>query len=284
MPVRIVTDSSADLPPRLAESSGITVVPLTVNFGDERRRDGVDLDAETFYRRLATGAVHPSTSQITAAEFAAVYAGLAGPDDVVSIHAAAELSGTVNSARQAARGASPGRRIEVVDGRSTSMAIGLVVLEAARLAREGATIETVLDATRRHIARAGVWFTLETLEYLARGGRIGRAKHLIGALLRIKPLLTIADGIVEPVAQLRTRAQAVQALARAAIDRRPLARLSVGYSTDSEAAVRLADRLAADELMPREAILLTRLGPAIGTHVGPGCLSVALLRASGGGS
>src|SRR6185295_16651171 len=148
------------------------------------------------------------------------------------------------------------------------------------LAATGASLDAVVDEAKRQIGRAAVWFTVDTLEYLARGGRIGRAKHLLGTMLRIKPLLTVRNGVVEPVAQLRTRAQAADALVRLAAERRPLAALSVSYSTDAAAADALADRLAGSGLSPREDILITRLGPAIGAHVGPGCLSVALLQAS----
>lgn len=278
MPVRIVTDSSTDLPKALIESLRITVVPIIVNFGAERLRDGVDIDHETFYRRLDSSDVFPSTSLATPPQFAEAYDGIDRDSDIVAIHTAAELSGTINSARQAARDRIP-RRIEVIDGRSTSMALGHVVLRAARLAATGASTEAVVEEARRQIDRAAVWFTVDTLEYLARGGRIGRAKRLLGTLLRIKPLLTVKNGAVEPVAQLRTRAQATDALARLAEERRPLAALSVAYSTDKEAAESLADRLADSVSFPREDILITRLGPAIGTHVGPGCLSVALLQA-----
>lgn len=276
MPVRIVTDSSADIPRSLSESLGISVVPLTVNFGAERFRDGVDLGHEEFYQRLETSTVFPTTSQPAPSQFAEAYSGLESAD-IVSIHVPEELSGTINSARQAARDSAGGRRIEVIDSRSTSMGMGLVVLQAARLAKTGATLDEIIDATRLEIARSAVWFTVDTLEFLARGGRIGRAKHLLGTVLRIKPLLTVRNGAVEPVAQLRTRAQVAEALVRCAEDRQPLSALSVAYSTGAEAAGALADRLADRGIFPRDQILLTRLGPAIGTHVGPGCLSVALI-------
>jgi DegV family protein with EDD domain len=279
MPVRIVTDSSTDLPRSLIAALGITVVPITVNFGPERLRDGVDIDHDTFYRRLESSDVFPSTSQTTPAEFGDAYSAIGGESDIVSIHTAEELSGTINSARQAARASQGTGRIEVVDSRSTSMALGHVVLCAARLAATGAPLATVVEEAKRQTARAAVWFTVDTLEYLARGGRIGRAKHLLGTMLRIKPLLTVRNGAVEPVAQLRTRAQAADALARFAEERRPLSALSVAYSTDKNAAEALADRLAQRQLLPRGEILITRLGPAIGTHVGPGCISVALLEA-----
>jgi DegV family protein with EDD domain len=279
MTVRVVTDSSTDLPRSVIEALGVTVVPFSVSFGAERLRDGVDIDHETFYRRLESSEVFPSTSQLTPAELSEAYSSVDPGSDIVSIHAAAELSGTINSARQAARASGAARRIEVVDGRSTSMALGHVVIRAARLAASGAPLDAVVDEANRQIARAAVWFTVDTLEFLARGGRIGRAKHLLGTMLRIKPLLTVRNGVVEPIAQLRTRAQAAGALIHLAEEQCPLAALSVAYSTDEQSAETLADRLAERGLLPRGEILMTRLGPAIGTHVGPGCLSVAVLKA-----
>src|SRR5256885_15987125 len=141
MPVRIVTDSSTDLPRSLIDALGIRVVPIFVNFGAERLRDGVDIDHDTFYRRLDSSDVFPSTSMATPPQFAETYGGIEARSDIVSIHAAEELSGTINSARQAARSSQDARRIEVVDGRSTSMALGHVVLRAARLAATGASLE-----------------------------------------------------------------------------------------------------------------------------------------------
>jgi DegV family protein with EDD domain len=276
MPVRIVTDSSADLPAALAAELGITVVPLTVSFGAESFLDGVTIDPETFYRRLTSGGIFPTTAQPTPARFADAFArAVAGADGIVSIHTSSTFSGTFNSARQAAAAASV--RTEVVDSLTTSSAMGLAVLEAARAAARGALLETVLEVARANIALSRICFSVETLEFLAKGGRIGRAKQLVGTLLRIRPVLTIREGVVSPLAQTRTRAQAVAALTRFVEENQPLKALSVGYSTDREAAVALSDQLSAAASRP--AVLLTQLGPSIGTHVGPGCLSVALLKA-----
>ena len=274
MPTQIVTDSSADIPPALAAELGITLVPMTVNFGDERLLDGIEISHDVFYRRLLEDKRVPSTSQPTLAHFADAYARTDPACDIVSIHTAEEMSGTINAARQAARALAP-RRVDVVDSRTTSMAMGLVVLEAARLAKGGAPTDVVLETVRRLVPRAHVQFTLATLEYLARGGRIGGAKRLLGTLLRIQPVLTIQEGKVQPVAQARTRAQAIDTLVRFARERQPLAALSVGYSTDAGQADALADRLR--DTCPT-APIVTRLGPAIGTHVGPGALSVAVLQ------
>jgi DegV family protein with EDD domain len=275
-PIQIVTDSSADIPRDLAAALGITLVPMTVNFGEERLLDGIDISHDVFYRRLVEDkTVLPSTSQPTLEHFADAYARTDPGSDLVSIHTAQEMSGTIEVARQVARSLAP-RRIEVIDSRTTSMAMGLVVLEAARMAKEGASIDAIVDTARRLVARAHVQFTIPTLEYLARGGRIGGAKRLIGTLLRIQPVLTIQDGKVQPVAQPRTRAHAIDALMKFARDRQPLAALSVGYSTDRGEAETLAARLR--ELTPTEPIV-TRVGPAIAAHVGPGMLCVAVRQA-----
>jgi DegV family protein with EDD domain len=276
MAVRVVTDSSADLPRALADEMGIVVVPLIVTFGAESFLDGVTLDPAAFYRRLGAGGVFPATAQPTPAQFAEAYARVgAGAGGIVSIHASSTFSGTFNSARQAAAGAPT--RTEVVDSRTTSSAMGLAVLEAARAARAGASLDEVLDRARAEVAASRICFSVETLEFLARGGRIGRAKQLVGTVLRIRPVLTIRDGVVSPLAQTRTRAQALETLVRFVAEQGPAKALSVGYSTDRAAAEALAARLAAGRERPE--ILLTQLGPAIGTHVGPGCLSVALLKA-----
>ncbi len=274
MPTQIVTDSSADLPPALVDELGIILVPMTVNFGDERLLDGVEISHEVFYRRLADDKQAPSTSQPTVAHFADTYARTDPASDIVSIHPAEEMSGTVNVARQAARSLAP-RRVEVIDSRTTSMAMGLVVVAAARLARSGAPVDVVADTVRGLLPRAHVQFTVPSLEFLARGGRIGGARRLLGTLLRIQPVLTIHEGKVQPVAQPRTRAHATDTLVRFVRDRQPLLGLSVGYSTDAAEAASLADRLRDAFAAP---VILTRVGPPIATHVGPGFLSVALLQ------
>jgi DegV family protein with EDD domain len=276
MPVRVVTDSSSDLPRDLVTALRITVVPLTVNFGEERFLDGIDIDNDTFYRRLVESTVLPSTSQPPASRFIDAFVAAGNDDHILSIHPAEEFSGTTNVARQVARDLANSRRIEVIDSRTTSMGMGLVVLKAAQLASTGAPLEQVLEATRCYVSRSRVCFTVGTLSFLARGGRIGNAERLLGTLLRTKPVLTIRNGTVEPVAQPRTRAGALAALVRFAQERRPLSALSIGYSTECTEIDTLAEELS--RFYPRTNMLVTRAGPAIGTHVGPGFLGVALLQ------
>jgi DegV family protein with EDD domain len=277
-PIAIVTDSSADLPPALAAELGVTVVPAIVRFGEEESLDGVEIDHDTFYRRLQEERLFPTTSQPSPGQFAEAYERLAqgSAEGIVSIHLSARLSGTFNSALQGARSCRAACPVEVVDSRSTSLGMGLIVLEAARLARAGASLGEVLAAVRGWIPRSRLCAALDTLEFLAKGGRIGRAKHLLGTLVRIRPVLAIQEGEVQPVRSLRTRNQAAAFLDDFARRHRPVQALGVVYSTGLAEAEALADRLAG--LHPRDSIVLGRVGPGLGSHTGPGLLGVALLQ------
>lgn len=277
MPVQIVTDSSSDLPLALIAEMGITVVPAVVRFGDEEFLDGVGIDHDTFYRRLAEVGVFPTTSQPSPGRFAEAYTRLAegGAEGIVSIHLSARLSGTFNSACQGAQACGVPCPIEVVNSCSISLGMGLIVLEAARLARAGAPLKAILAAVHGWIPRSRLCAALDTLDYLARGGRIGRARHLLGTLVQIRPVLALREGEVHPVRLVRTRAQAAAFLLRYAEEQRPLRSLGVIYSTKREEALALADRLT--DLLPREAILLGLVGPGFGSHTGPGLLGVAAL-------
>jgi DegV family protein with EDD domain len=277
MPVWIVTDSSGDLPLTLAAELGITVVPAIVRFGEESFLDGVEIDHDTFYRRLREERLFPTTSQPSPGQFAEVYDRLApGAEGIVSIHLSSRLSGTFNSAVQGARSCGSACPVEVVDSLSTSLGMGLIVLEAARLARSGASLEAVLAAVRGWIPRSRLCAALDTLEFLAKGGRIGRAKHLLGTLVRIRPVLAIQDGEVQPVRPLRTRGQVAVFLDDYVRQHRPVHALGVVYSTGLTEAEALADQLA--DLHPRESIIFGRVGPGLGSHTGPGMLGVALLQ------
>jgi hypothetical protein len=276
MSVRIVTDSSGDLPLSLAAELGITVVPAIVRFGETPFLDGVEIDHDTFYRRLQEEQVFPTTSQPSPGQFAEAYDRLAPEaEGIVSIHLSSRLSGTFNSAVQGARACSAACPVEVVDSRSTSLGLGLIALEAARLARSGASFDDVLAAARGWAPRSRLAAGLDTLDFLAKGGRIGRARHLLGTLVRVRLVLALQDGEVQPVRQLRTRAQVTAYLDDFARRHGPLHALGIVYSTGLAAAEALADRLA--DLHPREAMVFGRVGPGLGSHTGPGMLGVALL-------
>lgn len=275
--IRVVTDSSADLTAEQATELGVAIVPAVVSFGDESFLDGVEITADTFYRRLVSDRLHPTTSQPSPGRFAETYDRLGeGAAGIVSIHLSDRLSGTGNAARQGARISRAPCPVEVVDSGSTSTGMGLVVLEAARRARQGACFEEVLAAARDNAARSRARFTLDTLEFLARGGRIGRARKFLGDVLRIRPVLEVRNGVVAPAARVRSRPQALALLRRFAEENRPLKALSVLYTTGRREAEELVREIT--PLSPNGSVLLARVGPGLGSHLGPGTLGVALLR------
>jgi DegV family protein with EDD domain len=275
MTIKIVTDSTADLPPALAEELGITVVPLYVRFGNETYRDRVDITEDEFYQRLMNDPVHPSTSQPTPQDFANVYRELSKQaDGIVSIHISGKLSGTCNSALQAKELVAAECPVEVVDSEMVSMGLGLLATEAATIANSGKGLQQVVEEVKQSISSTHVWALFDTLKYLALGGRIGKAKALLGTILNIKPLLVVKDGEMAPASQARTRAKGIGMLYDYVNTVTDIQDLSVVYSTTPDEAQVLADRIGA--IFDRSWIRLARLGPVLGVHAGPGALAVAL--------
>jgi DegV family protein with EDD domain len=275
MTIKIVTDSTADLPPALAEELGITVVPLYVRFGDETYRDRVDITEDEFYQRLLNDPIHPSTSQPTPQDFANVYRELSKQaDGIVSIHISGKLSGTCNSALQAKELVAAECPVEVVDSEMVSMGLGLLATEAATIANSGKGLQQVVEEVKQSISSTHVWALFDTLKYLALGGRIGKAKALLGTILNIKPLLVVKDGEMAPASQARTRAKGIGMLYDYVNTVTDIQDLSVVYSTTPDEAQVLADRIGA--IFDRSRIRLARLGPVLGVHAGPGALAVAL--------
>ena len=208
MAVKVVTDSTSDLPLELAESLGITVVPCNVNFGTETFKDGVDLSAEEFYERLINGSQFPSTSQPSPGDFIETYERVEeDADGIVSVHVSAGLSGTYNSAIQAKEQASVKCPIEVVDSYQASCGLGVVAIAAAQEGGKGANLEAVAETARSAADRAELFFLLDTLEYLQKGGRIGKARALVGTVLKIKPMIVLRDGVVHELGKARTFSQ-----------------------------------------------------------------------------
>jgi DegV family protein with EDD domain len=277
MAVRIVTDSTCDLPADLVAEHGITVVPLTIEFGSESLRDGVDITAAEFYRRLATSTELPRTSQPSLEAFRTAYDSLNAADGIVSIHISSKLSGTLNSAMQGAAARDGGPPVEFVDSRFVAAGLGAIVLEASRVARAGADAAVVAAAAREAIARVDVVAAVDTLDYLQRGGRIGRASKWLGTMLSVKPLVSVVDGEVVPFARVRTRAKAIDRLVEFAATQRGAPLMFVAGTGAPDATAALVERL-------RPKLLGTRfiegdLGPAVGVHVGPGALGVCPVRA-----
>jgi DegV family protein with EDD domain len=254
------------------------VVPLNVHFGEQTLRDGVDLSSEEFYRRLVASPKLPTTSQPSVGAFVEAYKELLpGAEAIVSVHISSKLSGTCNSALGAREEVKAVVPVEVVDTQQASLGLGLAALAAARAASAGAGLGRVLEETRRALGQVRFFGVLDTLEYLAKGGRIGKAQAYLGALLQIKPLLTVKDGEVAPLERVRTMARGMQRLVELTREAMPLQELMVIHSTAPDQAQELARQMA--PCFPTGPIPVGRFGPVIGTHVGPGALGVALRRA-----
>ena len=281
MTVKVITDSTADLPPALAEELGITVVPLNVHFGTEVYRDGVEITADEFYRRLVTASRLPTTSQPTPGDFLSAYDEMGQTtDEILSVHISAKLSGTMNSATQAREEYGGESRIEIIDSLQGSMGLGMLAIAAAEAARRGGSLDDVVTETRAAIPKVGFMGLVDTLEYLEKGGRIGKAQAFVGSLLRIKPLLTIRDGEAHPLERARTRAKGVDRLCELVQEQMPLKDLAVVYTTTPDEARALAQRLRS--FLPQGEVILSQVGPVVGTYLGPGVLGVAFRRQSEG--
>lgn len=275
MNVKIVTDSTADMPPDLASKLGITVVPAYVHFGNDVYRDRVDISEEEFYQRLLTDPVHPSTEPPTPEDFADVYQKLVREaDGIISIHISSKLSATYNSALRAKELVETACPIEVVDSQLVTMGLSLLVEAANTTARSGKSLPQVVEEVKRIIPSIRLLGLLDTLRYLAKGGRIGKVKALLGSILAVKPMLTIKNGELEPAGQVRNRADGIGRLFDFIKNANDIQDLAIIYSTTPDEAQSLAERM--DSIINRERIRLVRLGPVLGVHGGPGILFVAL--------
>lgn len=277
MTVRIVTDSTCDLPPALIAAYGITVIPLTVFFGDEALRDGVDIEAEEFYQRMRGTSRLPRTSQPSVELFRAAYEELGREGaEIVSIHISSQLSGTMNAASVAREQvAELGIHVDLIDSYNVSLGLGLIVLEAAAAAQAGAKLDDVVSVARRAMDRVHVCVAVDTLEYLQRGGRIGRARTLLGSVLSIKPLLHVENGEVAPFDRVRTRTKAVERLVQLATAQARSKRMFVASGGNDSEAEAFIDRLR--PLLPHTDIVRAQLGPVVGVYTGPNALGIATL-------
>jgi DegV family protein with EDD domain len=274
--VAIVTDSTADLTPELVEELGVTVVPLQVIFGNEAYREGVDISTEEFYERLVKSRPLPTTSAPSVGDFQEVYERLLTEvDSIVSIHIGTKLSGTVQAAQTARQSLAKPERIELVDSQAASMAMGFAIIEAAEAIRAGAKLAEVKAAAESAVRRIHVLFMLDTLEYLRRGGRIGRARAYLGALLSVKPILTLREGEVYPEERVRTRTRGLERIIQSGIRHQNVKLAAVGHSTTPDEAESIRERLAM--AFPNVKVHLIRFGPVIGTHGGPGLVGVGVM-------
>ena len=275
MKIKVVTDSTADLPPGLAEELGITVVPVYVKFCSEVYRDRVDISEDEFYQRLMSDPVHPSTEPPTPRDFADVYEKLSqDADGIISIHISSQISATCNSARRGKELVETELPIEVVDSKLVTMGLGMLVMAANSIAKSGKNLPQVMEEVKRIIPSIRLLGLLDTLKYLARGGRIGKTRALLGSILVVKPMLTMRAGELEPAGQVRKRIDGIERLVDFAKKTADIEDLSIVYSTTPDEAQTLAERM--DSIFTKKKTRLVRLGPALGAHTGPGILFVAL--------
>ena len=266
----IVLDSTADFPTAQGRFPNWRVVPLYVRFGDESFRDYVDLQPAEFYTRLRAAAQPPTTSQPTPADFLSVYEELSGYERIFSLHLSRRLSGTYESAERAA--AEAGDRVRTIDSETASAAIAMLGLAIQRRLERGTTDEQVDELVERYKREAELIFTVDTLEYLAKGGRIGKAAATAGQLLHIKPILTLADGEVLPLKRVRGAQKAYREFERAfeeSAGRGPGVRVGIAHAEAPER-VRALEQMVRRARPDAEIELATTLGPVVGTHAGPG--------------
>jgi len=273
MRVKVVTDSTADLPHPLATELGITVVPVYLRFADDVYRDRVDISEDEFYQRLLGGSTHPNTTQPTPQDFADVYQKLSQEaDGIISIHVSSKLSGTVNSALQGKELAKGGCPIEVVDSKLFSMGLGLLAIAATTIVRSGQSLPLIVADIEYIISSIHLLILLDTLEYLALGGRIGKAKALLGSVLNVKPLLTVKEGELIPAGRVRSRIKGIDKLFDFVKNAGEIQDLAIVHANTPDEAQTLAERIGA--VFPKERIRLARVGPALGVHGGPGAIAV----------
>lgn len=274
MKVNVVTDSTSDLPPEVAKALGITVVPAQIQFGEQLFQDGVDLTTDDFYLKLQTSSTLPKTSPASISTFNSIYRRIAErADSIISIHIAAKLSVTYDIARQASVDLKC--PITVVDSQTASMACGLLTIIAAKAAQAGESLKSIEDLVRQAIPHTVTFGIFGTLEYLAKGGRIGKAQAFLGTFLKIHPILAIRLGEVVPMERVRTRPRALDRLCEIVRDLGQPRELSVMRTTDSREADELVQRLS--DIFPPERVYRASIGPSMGTQVGPNAIGAALI-------
>jgi DegV family protein with EDD domain len=275
--IKIVTDSTAYLSEVTVMKHDIRVVPLCVHFGDQAFKEGLELSQEEFYARLKEAPELPTTSQPSAGEFHQVFADLADAGhDILTLTISSKLSGTWNSA-MAAKEMLPGANISVVDSLSTSVGLELMVQEAVSMAQNGADSQTIVSQMEAIRDKLRIFFVVDTLEYLAKGGRIGNAKAFLGTVLKVKPILVLEEGAIEPLEQVRSKRKAVARMLDLVEDcvgdHAPQAKVAVTHALVPEEAQTLSQELV-DRLGTTQPIV-AELGPVIGAHTGPGVVGVA---------
>jgi DegV family protein with EDD domain len=282
--VKVVTDSTADIPADLAEHLDITVVPLNVHFGSEQYLDGVDIQADEFYDKLQSSNELPTTSQPSPATFVDTYKSLSSSTeeevDIISIHLSAALSGTYQSASLAQNMVEDDANVHVLDSKKASYATGMIAVAVAEAARAGKSMDECLRLAKHCIENCVVYFLVDSLHYLQKGGRIGKASAVLGSVLNIKPILSLDEqGEVYAADRVRGNKKALQRIIhhlRDFADQNPV-RMGISHAQAPEEAVRVQKQL--QEHFSVQDTVLTTIGPVIGTHVGPQTLAIMMVKA-----
>jgi len=273
--VKIVTDSVSDLPIEIIQELGISVVPILLRFGEEEYRDGIDITPDQFYKKLRTSELLPSTSVPGPAVFAELFDRLAEEtDQILTITLSSKLSGMYNVALQARELMKRKCQVMVLDSCWAAMAEGFIVIEAARAANRGATIEEVAEVVKETMSRVDLIASLDTLKYLRRGGRIGRAQALFGSALNIKPIIKLKDGVVEPVTRVHSRSKAIESLCEHVKNLPNVEAVAVGDADSPDDASSLCRRIR--EEIGDVRIYQSKATPVMGAHTGPGLLVLSV--------
>ena len=279
MAVRVVTDSACDLPPEMCAELGIEVVPLTIRFGDREYVDRVELSGDEFWRQLESSPVLPETAAPSVGAFEETFRRLhgEGADGIVCVNLSAHLSATMQSAQVAAKALDGLCPIEIVDSATASIGIGILALRAARRAAEGADVATIARDLNERRPRQKLFAALDTLEYLRKGGRIGGAQAMLGSMLSIKPIITVVDGAVEQAGKVRTRSKAMQFT----VDKIPEGNVeSICVMHSGAADIDEYVEMVRPKVSGAE-IVVGRIGPVVGVHVGPRAIGLAWIERAG---
>lgn len=274
--IKIVTDSAADIPPSIASELGIEVVPLTIRVGEQTYRAGLDISNERFYEMLVGGEYVVKISSPNALVFEQLYRKLALEyEHVFSIHLSNRLGGVYRAATQGlSKLPASLTRIEVIDGKSASMGVGLVVIAAARAAQEGATPAEIRQVITDMIQHTHVVFFVDTMEYLERSGRLSLAASVLGSMQRIKPLMILDDGEIVPYERTRTRAKAIEGLYTFIEDFPRVQEVVAMYATTPEDVEKLLEKV--EPIFPADKVQIVQFSPSVGAHLGPGAMGVAV--------
>ncbi|RQD77837.1 MAG: DegV family protein [Candidatus Syntrophonatronum acetioxidans] len=274
--MRIVSDSTADLPISIIKEYNVEIVPLRVHFGEEVFLDWIEMEPDKFYHKLTGSDILPRTSQPSPADFVKKYKEIGEGETIISIHISSNLSGTYQSAMMA-KNMLPEMDIHVFDTKLASMAHGAVVMEAARAARENKSREEVLHLVKEMIDKVRVYFMVNTLEYLQKNGRIGRAQAMLGSLLKVKPILTLEEGIVTPKEKARGRSKALDRLVKICKDefgsKQPV-KIALIHGNVLEEVLRLKEMI--EGVFNFEEAVISDLGAVIGSHTGPGVVGIVM--------